>query len=443
MSVKSSVIAYLRGKGLNDYAIAGFLGNMKIESGFNTSALNGAEGAIGLIQWEGGRRSALQSYARKHGTSETDLRTQLDFMWHELSGGYSHVLNQLKHVGSAGDAAAIIDAQYEISSGNARGQRVSAARQYMQGGLKGGTVPGGGGGGTGGKPHTADDYSGVDSLGSLLDSVPELRKLVDKAVKGDWSMEKFQNSIEDSKWWKSHSATARSVITQRANDPASYSRSIQNVKNTLNSMTSRLGMKLSASQLAGIANTALLTGNDSNQDWLTHQISAKNDYTHLKSLGSLTGQMASTAQQLRELAYSYGHRWDPSLTARYAQNVLDGTGTVEQYKQRLERWAVSAFPGLGDQIRGGATLKELGDPYVQSMAQVLEMNPESLSVFTPQIRKALMGASAKPGEVPSTTPLWQFENQLRTDPRWQYTDNAHASMASMAIQLGNAWGFNG
>ena len=50
---KAKIITFLRGKKLPDAAIAGLAGNMQIESNFSTTALNKAEGAIGLCQWEG------------------------------------------------------------------------------------------------------------------------------------------------------------------------------------------------------------------------------------------------------------------------------------------------------------------------------------------------------------------------------------------------------
>lgn len=41
----------------------------------------------------------------------------------------------------------------------------------------------------------------------------------------------------------------------------------------------------------------------------------------------------------------------------------------------------------------------------------------------------------------TSTPLWQFEQQVRNDPRWDQTDNAKQSAASLVMQIGKAWGF--
>jgi len=36
---------------------------------------------------------------------------------------------------------------------------------------------------------------------------------------------------------------------------------------------------------------------------------------------------------------------------------------------------------------------------------------------------------------PATKPLWQFEQELRKDPRWNYTNNAQQSLMNTARQV--------
>ena len=45
------IIDFFKGKGLNSFAIAGILGNWKVESGFSTTSYNSGEGAHGLANW--------------------------------------------------------------------------------------------------------------------------------------------------------------------------------------------------------------------------------------------------------------------------------------------------------------------------------------------------------------------------------------------------------
>ncbi|WP_328394833.1 phage tail tip lysozyme [Nocardia sp. NBC_00416] len=106
---------------------AGILGNLQVESGFDTGAYNPNEGAIGLAQWLGGRRENLEAFAGGREGGVTSWKNQIDFMMHELNGSESGALGRLRRTSSAGDAAAVFDQYYERSSGEARGQRIANA----------------------------------------------------------------------------------------------------------------------------------------------------------------------------------------------------------------------------------------------------------------------------------------------------------------------------
>lgn len=137
---EQTIWKFLKGKGLNDYAVAGIMGNLYAESGFNpcnlqntyesklgyndtsyTAAVdNGAYGnfvhdcaGYGLCQWTfWSRKEALLSYARSVQKSIGDLTMQLDFMWKELQG-YSGVMKTLKGAASILEASNAILLHYE------------------------------------------------------------------------------------------------------------------------------------------------------------------------------------------------------------------------------------------------------------------------------------------------------------------------------------------
>lgn len=128
------ILTFLRSNlGLTPAQASGVAANLQVESGFNPEAYNAGEGAIGLAQWRGGRRAALQSYARSIGTSETDFATQLAFLAQELRGSESRAFQQLQAAGDPAAAASAFDQYYERSSGEARGTRVSLAQQIYAG----------------------------------------------------------------------------------------------------------------------------------------------------------------------------------------------------------------------------------------------------------------------------------------------------------------------
>ena len=78
----------LRNVGFSEYAVAGVLGNVHVESGgFDPAAIEGGSGeGIGLIQWSFERRDALEAYAASKGVSWTDVNTQIEFLIAEMTG---------------------------------------------------------------------------------------------------------------------------------------------------------------------------------------------------------------------------------------------------------------------------------------------------------------------------------------------------------------------
>lgn len=121
--VPKTIWDFLKGKGLNDYAVAGIMGNLYAESALNPQNLqnngntklgmNDAEFTAaydsgkytnfvndgygyGLAQWTYySRKQALADFAKAAKKSIGDLGMQLDFLWKELQG-YTSVMNTLK-----------------------------------------------------------------------------------------------------------------------------------------------------------------------------------------------------------------------------------------------------------------------------------------------------------------------------------------------------------
>ncbi|UUV25845.1 phage tail tape measure protein [Lysinibacillus sp. FN11] len=131
-SQQAVVWNYFKNKGLNDKAIAGIMGNIQQESGFNSSAVNKSSGASGIFQWLGGRKNGLQDYAKSVGKSWSDLQVQLDYAWKELQGSEKKSLASLQRNDlSASQHASEFDRLFERSGGSAVGKRQDYANQYF------------------------------------------------------------------------------------------------------------------------------------------------------------------------------------------------------------------------------------------------------------------------------------------------------------------------
>lgn len=143
-TVQERIWNFLKDKGLTEIAIAGVMGNIQAESGFNPNNLqnsynkklgitdaeyvqrvdsgkitrsqfiSSAHGGFGFCQWTWHTRKAgLYDYAKKLGKSIGDEEMQLGFLWIELSGGYKGVLNGINAAKRVKEASDIFMKKFE------------------------------------------------------------------------------------------------------------------------------------------------------------------------------------------------------------------------------------------------------------------------------------------------------------------------------------------
>jgi hypothetical protein len=439
----AAITAFLRSKGLPDPAIAGILGNLQVESGFNPGASNAAEGAIGLAQWEGGRRTALQQYAAQHGQSETDLNAQLGYMWQELSS-MPDTLNAMRSAGNAGQAATVWDSQFERSSGSARQERIANAQHFASNGLSGVGIAESANSATSAPmaasvtpaQQKAALLAGIGPLSSLLTSVPELQALLNKAISSGQTAQEFQNAINNSQWYRTHSDTVRAGLIQQASDPKTYAKMLTQEQAKVKALASQMGVQLTPQQLAKLGSQSYLQG--FSQDQLTAQLAGM-----FNRSGVLGGQAAQIHDELQKTAALYGQNWNDA-TARYrTQQVLANPGMMDTYKEQMKTAAKAMFPGLSSQIDAGLTVEDIASPYKQTMSNLLEVDPGTITLNDRMVKAALQGTgNVQKGQQPTATPLWQFEQQVRSDPRWQKTNNAMQDTAATLESLGKQWGLS-
>jgi hypothetical protein len=144
---------------------------------------------------------------------------------------------------------------------------------------------------------------------------------------------------------------------------------------------------------------------------------------------------------LKNFATDNGLRLSDSAATSYANGIAAGTIDENTAFNALRESAAEAFPALADKIKAGINLKTLADPYIQSMSDILEIPDGGIDLFDPKVRSAL--AYTLPDGKVGTKSIYDFEKELRKDPRWQYTNNARNDAASVASTVLKDFGFMG
>lgn len=138
-----------------------------------------------------------------------------------------------------------------------------------------------------------------------------------------------------------------------------------------------------------------------------------------------------------------------SLTAEAAQNLGQmaylGDTSTEAIDENLRAEAVKLFPAFKDRIMNGESVLSIASPYIGAVQRILEIPEGSLDLEDPTIRKAMMGRTSTTADKTTTsvTPLWEFEQNLYKDSRWQYTSNARQNLDSKTLDVFSRFGVIG
>jgi hypothetical protein len=308
-----------------------------------------------------------------------------------------------------------------------------AYQQYL--GQSGATVTSGGSGYAAAPAPTWSDYkSALGPLVGLLTGVPELNHQLELAVQGGWSVAKFQQSIEATNWYRTHNDSARQLVALQYSDPTEYKTRVANAAQQVSTLAGQMGVSLTAGQISSLSQQFLVSG------WSTQTLQYEVGKFYN---GSPKGQAAGILQQMQQTYADYGVPISQgSLEARVRQ-VLEGATTADTYKEEAIQTAKSLYPSIALQLDSGLTVKNIADPYIQQMSNILEVDPNTVGVTDPLIKKALQGSvvTANGKSTATSTPLWQFEQTLRSDPRWSKTQNARDTVSTALVKLGGDFGY--
>ena len=134
---------------------------------------------------------------------------------------------------------------------------------------------------------------------------------------------------------------------------------------------------------------------------------------------------------------AYADNGLPFNSKSLSQTALESALNPNKLKANLNLINLQAktyFPALADKIDKGYTVKQLLSPYIQTRANILEEDPDSVDIASlknvANDPKGLMG-------------LYDYEVSLRQDPKWRFTKNAQDSLGSVARGIAQTFGLVG
>lgn len=292
-----------------------------------------------------------------------------------------------------------------------------------------------------------DKYALMESYGltaAMLKSNKELNSLFNQGVKNGWDATLFTAKLKNTKWWRTTSDSARKYFLMKAGDPATFKQKSMANMFAMNQLAVQVGLANQISNGKPSSVLAKAIQYKMRDGWSDARIKAyfgSMVTMHGGGTGEMYGEAGEAYDQIFQLAYANGQAYSRSWYQSQIRKVVSGKTTVEALSADIRSKAAAQYYAFANQIRAGQNAMDLAQPYIQSVAQILELPATDIDLHNPFVKKA-MTTKVAPGQKPGTQyPLWQFENDLRADPLWKKTNNARESMFSVARQVAKDFGF--
>ena len=263
---------------------------------------------------------------------------------------------------------------------------------------------------------------------AFFKSQPELMGLLKNAVAEQWTPAVFTSHLQNTKWWKTNSDTARKAQVQAKTDPATYKAALGAAQAQASEAAVKAGAILSTKQLQKLASNMV------NFEWNDAQINNfLGQFVDFQANKTMGGTAGAAANQIRTYAYDQGVKVSDQTVKNSAAYLTRGITTMQQIQDGLKATAISTYPGFTDQIMGGNTMRDIAQPYIQMTADQLEVPETDVDVWHPKVAAALQQADGKGAPTPMTLP--QYQQMLRLDPSWRKTQGAQNNALTVGRQV--------
>lgn len=261
------------------------------------------------------------------------------------------------------------------------------------------------------------------SMVYLLDD-PDIGPILEQADREGWPPEKLQSRIEATAWWRTKSSSLRTFLDLQATDPASLQREVEKKTHEVATLGRSLGLNLTWEQYRFLAENVIQAG------WNENELR----YRMVHSSGGQFGAMSPVQSRVRELASQYFIPINNEAVAWWTRAIAAGEYTEENFNSYLQDRAKEAFPHLAKIIDTGVTLAQYSQPFVSTLANLLEINPAQIDfINNPRWRQVLDQADEQGNHRAMT--MYEVEQFARQQPEWRNTRNARDQVSQLGQTL--------
>jgi hypothetical protein len=271
-----------------------------------------------------------------------------------------------------------------------------------------------------------------DDTGSLVEFWGELRKFI-RASKGNTAkINAFVNrELPKRAYFAGMTGAQIEAQIEEAKPELApdVERAIEKQRNIVQQLAEQYGVTLPEDQVRSIAEDA--RRNNLSQFEIAVKVRPLLEQAIAEGQ-DLTGTTGDAEVELQRWASSNGLQLSREASSRYLSMIATGRQSVDDVKNDLRKtYLAGMYPAWAEKINQGLDPEVLFEPYRDSARRLLEV--DDLGLDDPIMKRAAqyVGQDGKPSQLP----LYQFEQEIRKDPRWQYTDNAYSSYMNVGTDL--------
>lgn len=257
----------------------------------------------------------------------------------------------------------------------------------------------------------------------------------------------LQRLIKQSAWGRKYTDTQEAFLTLKYTYPEEYDKLmngtttmvggkqqriggwIEWVKNTALS----LGAEITDEEALSIAESINMNGFDTKQ--AEKLLLGYVDFEQADLLGK-AGQIQDT---LDSYSRQFGVTLTPEQNKKYIEDVLFGRTTQYDVADTLRRDAAKQYVNFSDRIMAGETVEDVLAPYKKLATGLLEVPDVDLN---DNLMLDVLAGKTQEGN-PKYSSISDFKRAIKSDPRWQQTDNARSEYFSVGERILKDFGFLG
>lgn len=266
---------------------------------------------------------------------------------------------------------------------------------------------------------------------------PELGPLLKKAVDPaqPFSPTRFNASLMATSYWRKRSASQRQWDITRNSDPGSANAARGEFRTELQRMAKRLGVHLSANEMIYMTESYVAQGIAPDDPRVIAALGGM--YARKKGKGGEFGAAETTVRNMANNDYMVAVT--PHWVQTYGRRLITGHTTEDVVREELSRKAASQYQHLASELRSGITMKELFDGHVATLAEELELDPETINLRDAKWRKILDTVDPKSGSHRAAT-LSEVQQMARSRDEFWKTSKGKEMGSGLSTYLLEAFG---